>query len=89
MGAIADLWRAGWGAVTVDELGNVTGGCYGTCSDEFPTSLRAELSGVIAVLRMAVMPITIDVDNKAVVQGSAAGRQLTVSAKNHAAALWK
>jgi len=44
--------------------------------------------GVIAVLRVAVMPITIYVDNKAVVQGSAAGRHATVSAKNPAADLW-
>ena len=53
-----------------------------------PISLRAELAGVIAVLRMAATPITIDVDNLAVVQGSAAGRHVTVSAKNPAADLW-
>ena len=72
----------------VDEEGKVIGGCYGTCDDEFPTSLRAELAAVIACLRRAVTPITIYVDNKAVVQGSAAGRLGTVTAKILAADLW-
>ena len=40
MGAASDLWRAGWGVVCVDKFGKVTGVCYGTCSDELPTSLR-------------------------------------------------
>ena len=40
------------------------------------------------VLRMAATPITIYVDSLAVVQGSAAGRHVTVSAKNLAADLW-
>ena len=49
--------------------------------------LRAELAAAIACLRRAVTPITIYVDNKAVVQGCAAGRLGTVTAKNPAADL--
>ena len=64
MGATTDLWRACWDVVTVDEWGNVMGGCDGTCSDEFPTSLRAELVAVIACLRRAATPIIIYDDKK-------------------------
>ena len=90
MGATHDLWRAGWGAVCVDEFGKVTGGCYGTCSDDFHTSLRVELIAVIQCLRRAATPIRIYVDNNSVVKGSKAVRSETFAVKGRSAktAVW-
>ena len=68
-GAAPTARRAGWAAVLVDESGKVIAGLYGPCPDAFPTSLRAELQAVVQMLRLALPPLTIWVDNKAVVDG--------------------
>ena len=67
--------RAGWAAVLVDDEGHLIAGLYGTCPDRYPTSLRAELYGVMHMLRLAVAPLTIWVDNQNVVSGFVNGRQ--------------
>ena len=66
--------RAGWSSVMANDQGLVIGGVYGICAEYFPTSLRAELWGVLQTLRRACPPVTIFVDNAGVVDGFARGR---------------
>ena len=80
--------RAGWAAVKADDQGKVVFGVYGTCPDFFPTSLRAELWGVLQTLRHAMPPIIIWVDNAGVVDGFGKGRQWCVDSARPAADLW-
>ena len=61
--------RSGWAAVRVNEQGEVEFGVHGPCPDFFPSSLRAELWGLLQVLRHALPPVTIWVDNAGVVDG--------------------
>ena len=81
--------RAGWAAVMINDAGLVTGGIYGTCPDFFPTSLRAELWGALQVLRHALPPVTIWLDNAGVVDGFARGRSWCCSSDRPAADLWR
>ena len=50
------LRRAGWAAVHVDHVGKILFGIYGTCTDLFPTALRAELWAIERILSMALPP---------------------------------
>ena len=61
--------RAGWAAILVDEEGSIRHGLYGSCPDAFPTSLRAELWGLLKILELALPPLVIWVDNAEVVGG--------------------
>ena len=81
--------RAGWAAVIIDDDGLVVAGICGTCPDFFPTSLRAELWAVLQVLRHALPPITIWVDNDGVVGGYARGREWCCNSDRPAADLWR
>ena len=80
--------RAGWAAVLVNEAGLVIAGIYGPCPDAFPTSLRAELQAVIQMLKLALPPLTIWVDNKGVVDGWVKGKTWCCSSSRPAADLW-
>jgi hypothetical protein len=88
-GAPQPARRAGWAAVLVDSDGQVIHGIYGPCPDAFPTSLRAELWAVLEMLRMALPPLRIWVDNKGVVDGWHRGRTWCCSSSRPAADLWK
>ena len=81
--------RAGWAAVMINGEGKVISGIYGTCPDYFPTSLRAELWGVLQTLRHGCPPITIWVDNAGVVEGFAKGESWCCSSSRAAADLWR
>ena len=81
--------RAGWATVMIDRHGKVIGGIYGTCPDYFPSSLRAELWGVLQTLRHACPPITIWVDNAGVVGGYAKGRRWCCDSSRPAVDLWR
>ena len=89
MGCRKGSERAGWAAVAIDEEGKVIGGAYGTCPDYFPSSLRAELWGVLQTLRHAMPPITIFVDNAGVVDGYAKGKEWCCHSGRAAADLWR
>jgi ribonuclease HI len=80
--------RSGWAAVMIDAQGLVVGGIYGTCPDHLPSSLRAELWAVLQVLRHACPPVTMWVDNAAVVSGFAKGQVWCCSSSRPAADLW-
>ena len=84
-----DLWRGGWAAIGVNEEGAITCGFDGTCDEEFPSALRAELQGVTQCLRHALPQLIIHVDAKLVVDGWFAGRHYCVCAESSAADLWR
>ena len=73
----------------INDEGLVVGGAYGTCPDFFPTSLRAELWGVLQTLRHACPPITVWVDNSGVVDGFARGAAWCCDSSRPAADLWR
>ena len=88
-GGRAGTERSGWSAVMINEHGLVVGGIYGTCPNFFPSSLRAELWGVIQALRHALLPLTLWVDNSGVVDGFAKGREWCCHSGRQAADLWR
>ena len=77
-GACRGFWRrtrrAGWGACVVDDMGYVEWGIYGSCPDAYASSLRAELWGVLGILRYAVAPLAIGVDNAEVITSWSSGK---------------
>jgi ribonuclease HI len=81
--------RAGWAAVLVDDDGLMDAGLYGTCGDRFPTAHRAELRGVVEILRHALPPLTIWTDCQGVVDGWLSGPTWCCSSARAAADLWR
>ena len=92
-GACRGFWRktrrAGWGACVVDEEGRIRWGIYGTCPDCYASSIRAELWGMLSLLRYAVPPLSIGVDNAEVVRGWESGRVFCCNPKREGADLWR
>ena len=88
-GPPAGARRAGWAAILVNVEGEIVHGLYGTCPDEFPTSLRAELWGLLRMLELALPPLCIWIDNQGVIDGWQRGREWCTSAARPAADLWK
>ena len=80
--------RGGWAAVKTNDQGKVIFGIYGTCPDWYPSSLRAELWGLLMVLRHAAPPVTIWIDNASVVDGYRKGKSWCISSSRPAADLW-
>ena len=83
------LRRAGWAAVLVDHVGKILFGIYGTCTDIFPTALRAELWAIERILSMALPPLVVCVDNQGVIDGIIAGKDWCCSSRRPAADLWR
>ena len=81
--------RAGWGAVSADLKGELRFLWYGTCPDRCPTAHRAELWGVIGVLRRARFPLTLLTDCEAAVKAWARGRVYCCDGSRKAADLWR
>ena len=65
------------------------GGIYGSCPDAYASSLRAELWGVLGILRYALPPLSIGVDNAEVVDSWRAGRSYCGNPKREGADLWR
>jgi hypothetical protein len=81
--------RAGWWAVAVSEEGEVLWTAGGILGGQHTCIFRAELTAVLEVLRIAIPPLRIHVDNAQVVQGFRKGREWCVSSKSFAADLWR
>ena len=88
-GPPASARRAGWSAILVNENGAIQHGLYGSCPDAFPTSLRAELWGLLKMLELAIPPLTVWVDNAGVVNGWHKGPAWCTAAARPAADLWR
>ena len=73
----------------MDGQGDFLYGWYPSTDDRFPSSYRAELSGVLGVLERAALPITIVLDNAAVVEDFARGRDFCRDAKRKGADPWR
>ena len=80
--------RAGWAFVVVDGS-SPAWGKYGVCAEPYTSVLRAELRALLEVLRIAVGPIEIHVDNKMVVDGVDHGRAWCCDSRREAADLWR
>ena len=65
------------------------GGIYGSCPDAYASSLRAELWGVLGILRYAVAPLAIGVDNAEVITGWSSGKAYCGNPKREGADLWR
>ena len=72
-GACRGFWRrtkrAGWGACVFSEEGELLWAVYGTCPDSYASAIRAELWGILGILRYALPPLSIGTDNAEVVRG--------------------
>ncbi len=82
--------RAGWGIVVLKagEL-KVAWRMHGSCSDVYPSVLRAELEAVLNVLRVAIPPVRIHVDNAEVVKGFQLGEAWCLEPGRDGGELWK
>ena len=82
------LERGGWAAIQMNQEGKIIFGTYGPCPDRFPSSLRAELWALLIVLRHAMPPLTVWLDNDSVVKGFRRGRHWCLSSGRPAVDLW-
>ncbi len=82
--------RGGWGVVVlVEGAMRVAWRMHGTCTELYPSILRAELTAVVNVLRIAVPPVRIHVDNAEVVKGFAEGPSWCTAAGRDGGELWR
>ena len=87
-GTVPKARRAGW-AYVVDDRTAPLWGKFGTCSETYPTVLRAELRALLEILRVTAGPIVIHVDNQQVVDGARNGRGWCCSPKRDGADIWR
>ena len=87
-GSVPKARRAGW-AYIVDDSESPPWGKYGTCHEQCPTVLRAELRALVEILRITVGPLDIFVDNAEVVEGVQRGRAWGCNPKRDGADLWR
>ncbi len=93
-GALRGRWRrimrAGWGAVMLKQgEERVAWRMHGTCPDVYPSVFRAELMAVLNVLRVAMPPLKIHVDNAEVVSGFQRGEEWCLAPERDGCELWK
>ncbi len=93
-GAVRGRWRrimrAGWGVVVLKEgEQRVSWRMHGVCPDVYPSVFRAELTAVLNVLRIAMPPLVIHVDNAEVVRGFRLGREWCLAPDRDGGELWK
>ncbi len=81
--------RAAWAAVAATEDGVVLWRLQGVIGEPHPSILRAELMALREVLRMAAPPLTVYIDNKAVVDGFSRGRAHCTASTTDAADIWR
>ncbi len=82
--------RGGWGIVALVEGANeVSWRMHGTCTELYPSVLRAELTAVLNVLRIALPPVVVHVDNAEVVRGFAEGPEWCTAAGRDGGDLWR
>ena len=81
--------RAGWGACSASEEGEILWAVYGVCPDAYASALRAELWGLLGILRYAVPPLRIGTDNAEVVRGWECGPLYCSNPAKEGADLWR
>ncbi len=93
-GAVRGKWRrimrAGWGVVVLKQDGQkVAWRMHGVCPDVYPSVFRAELTAVLNVLRIAMPPLVVHVDNAEVVRGFQLGRDWCLAPDRDGGELWR
>ncbi len=93
-GAVRGRWRrimrAGWGVVVLKEGEcRVAWKIHGSCPEVYPSVFRAELTAVLNVLRVALPPLRVHVDNSEVVKGFGMGREWCLEPGRDGGELWK
>ena len=88
-GSFWKVRRAGWAFVVLGEDGRWRWTAKGTVDGPDASSFRAELKALLEVLRVAVPPIRIFVDNKGVVDGVKKGEKWCTHSKSACADLWR
>ena len=85
------LGAFGWGFVMVSEAGEKIAGAFGALPGRrcFGSVLRAELFALLMLLRHALPPIRIGIDNSTVVKGLTRGAVWSTSWKRPHADIWK
>ncbi len=82
--------RAGWGVVVLKQgEQRVAWRMHGSCPDLYPSVFRAELMAVLNVLRVAMPPLRIHVDNAEVVTGFQRGEEWCVAPERDGGELWR
>ncbi len=81
--------RAGYAAVCVDDDGRILWTLRGICGEPFASVYRAELRAVLETLRVAVPPLTIHLDNAAVVRGFTRGEAWCTRVGGEASDIWR
>ena len=64
-------------------------GLCGTCPDAYASAVRAELWGILGVLRYAMPPLSIGTDNAEVAHGRECGLVCCGSPAKEGADIWK
>ena len=80
---------AGWGFVVLDDEGKWLWTAKGTFAGPNCSSFRAELNALLEALRATMPPVTIYVDNKAVVDGVQRGERWCTASGSSGADLWR
>ena len=81
--------RTGWAAVATDEDGEFLFACYGPCGDRCPTAHRAEIWGILGVLRHARYPVTLLTDHQSAVKAWQRGKEYCCDSGRAAADIWR
>ncbi len=93
-GALSGRWRqiarGGWGvAVLRPDCDEVEWAMHGTCAEDYPSVIRAELKAVLQALRVALPPLCLHIDNAEVVEGLGRGREWCVAPNRDGAEVWQ
>ncbi len=93
-GALSGRWRqiarGGWGVVVLcPDRDAVEWGMHGTCTEDYPSVVRAELRAVLQALRLALPPLCLHIDNAEVVEGLHRGREWCVAPSRDGADIWR
>ncbi len=93
-GALSGRWRqiarGGWGvAVLRPDRDEVEWAMHGTCAEDYPSVVRAELQAVLQALRLALPPLCLHIDNAEVVEGLQRGREWCTAPNRDGAEVWQ
>jgi len=81
--------RGGWAAVSVDDGGELRFAIYGTCQDRCPSSHRAEIRGILEVVKRARFPLRLVTDHQSAVKAFRRGRAYCCDSHRAAADIWR
>ena len=75
--------------MSVDSFGELRFAIYGTCQDRCPSSHRAEIRGILGVVKRAVFPLRLVTDHKSAVEAFRRGRAYCCDSTRAAADIWR